>query len=169
MKFEDQELDFDREEAPPVDMLAALFDARGWQIESTSEEEVSAYVKGNWTRYQLRAIWQEEDNVLQLLVLPDIRIPDDKKPAICETLALINEQVWLGHFELWSDGNILLFRHAMMLPANGLLGVDQTQTIIDMALDEWERFYPVFQFVLWSDKSPAQALADALVDIRGEA
>ena len=91
------------DDAAPVDMLAALFEARGWPCEMVGEDELLTEVKGSWTSYQLRAIWRHEDNVLQLLAMPDIRVPDDKFAVICEALALINEQLWLGHFDIWSN------------------------------------------------------------------
>ncbi|OAO01095.1 YbjN domain-containing protein [Parasphingorhabdus sp.] len=167
--LDDQWEQFEQEEAPPVDMLAAFFDARGWSVDHVSDDEISVEIKGNWTSYQLRAVWRNEDHVLQILLLPELRVPDEKKIAIYETLGLINEQLWLGHFDLWSNNNILLFRHATLLGGSGLLGLDQAQTIVDMAIDEWERFYPVFQFVLWSDKSPQDAIDHAMVDTAGEA
>ena len=167
--LEDQWSELDQEEAPPVDMLAAFFEARGWSVDHVSDEEISVEIKGNWTSYQLRGIWRQEDRVLQLLLLPDIRVPDDKIQAIYETLGLINEQLWLGHFDLWSNNKILLFRHATMLGNDGMLGLDQAQTIVDMAIEEWERFYPVFQFVLWSDKNPKDAIEHAMVETQGEA
>jgi hypothetical protein len=49
------------------------------------------------------------------------------------------------------------------------LGVDQAQTIIDVAIDECERFYPVFQFIIWGGKTPEEALVAALVETHGEA
>lgn len=157
------------EEAPPVDMLSAFFEARGWAVDYISEQEITVEIKGNWASYQLRAIWRGEDQVLQLLLLPELRVPDDKKIAIYETLGRVNEQLWLGHFDLWSNTNILLFRHAIMLGGSGMLGVDQAQAIVDLAIDEWERFYPVFQFVLWSDKTPQEAIEHAMIDTVGEA
>ena len=161
--------ELEQDEAPAVDMLTAFFEARGWAIDFIGDDELSVDIKGNWSKYKLRAIWREEDHVLQLLLLPDIRVPDEKRPVIYETLALINEQLWLGHFDLWSNNNILLFRHAMALGNSGLLGLDQTQAIVDLAIDEWERFYPVFQFVLWSDKTPKEAIEHAMIDTHGEA
>ena len=167
--LDDQWEQLDQDEAPPVDMLAAFFEARGWSVDRTGDDELSVEIKGNWTSYQMRAIWRDEDHVLQILLLPEIRVPDDKKSVIYETLGLINEQLWLGHFDLWSNNNILLFRHATLLGGSGMLGLDQAQTIVDLAIEEWERFYPVFQFVLWSDKSPQDAIEHAMVDTIGEA
>jgi len=167
--LDDQWEQLDQDEAPPVDMLAAFFEARGWSVDRVGEDELSVEIKGNWTSYQMRAVWRNEDHVLQILLLPEIRVPDEKKPVIYETLGLINEQLWLGHFDLWSNNNILLFCHATLLGGSGMLGLDQAQTIVDLAIEEWERFYPVFQFVLWSDKSPQDAIEHAMVDTAGEA
>ncbi|MBW8784072.1 MAG: YbjN domain-containing protein [Novosphingobium sp.] len=157
------------EDAAPVEMLASLFEARGWPYEFVGDDEISGNVQGSWASYQLRGIWRPEDHVLQLLCLPDIRVPDDKRGAMFEVLALVNEQLWLGHFDVWSNGGVLLYRHGLMLGDDGLLSLDQAQVAVEAAVEECDRFYPAFQFILWSDKSPAEALASALVDAAGEA
>ena len=95
------------------------------------------------------------------------RIPLNGLPAA--DLALVNEQMWLGHFDVWSNGMVLLYRHALMLGDDGLLSIAQAQTAVEAAVDECDRFYPAFQFILWGDKTPAEALASALVDAAGEA
>ncbi len=158
-----------QDDAAPVEMLGQLFEARGWPFEYVSDDEISGEVQGSWANYQLRGIWRAEDSVLQLLCLPDIRVPDDKRTAVFEVLALINEQLWLGHFDVWSNGQVLLYRHGLMLGDDGLLSLAQAQMLIEVAVEECDRFYPAFQFILWGDKSPADALAAALVDAAGEA
>ena len=157
------------EDAAPVDMLASLFEARGWPFEFVAEDEITVEVQGSWATYQLRGIWRPEDRVLQLLCLPDIRVPDEKRSPMFEVLALINEQLWLGHFELWSNSGTILFRHGMLVGSDAQLPLDLTETLIESAIDECERFYPVFQFVLWGGKTPAEALAASLIETRGEA
>jgi hypothetical protein len=160
----------DREDdAAPVEMLASLFEARGWPCEFVSEDEISGEVQGSWASYQFQAIWRVDDHVLQILCLPDIRMPDDKRAAMFEALALINEQLWVGHFDVWSNGGVLLYRHGLMLGDDGLLSPSQAQTAVEAAIFECDRFYPVFQFILWGDKTPAEALAAAMVDAAGEA
>ena len=157
------------DDAAPVEMLASLFEARGWSFDFVNDDEISGEVQGSWANYQFQAIWRTEDHVLQLLCLPDVRIPEEKRPPIFEALALINEQLWLGHFDVWSNGNVLLYRHGLMLGDEGLLSPTQAQTVVEAAIEECDRFYPVFQFILWGDKSPKEALAAALVDAAGEA
>ena len=107
--------------------------------------------------------------MLQLLCLPDIRVPDDKRPAMWELLALVNEQLWVGHFDMWSNGSVLLYRHGLLLGDEGLLSLAQAQVAVEAAVEECDRFYPAFQFVLWGDKTPAEALSSSMVDAAGEA
>jgi hypothetical protein len=164
--FEEQ-----REPSAPIDMLESYFQAHGWTSEREGEDEIIATVQGSWTQYELRGVWRPEDRVLQFLAMPDIRVPADKRIAVYETIGLINEQLWLGHFELWAASGIALYRNATLIEGDGesVLSLDHAETLIETAIDECERFYPVFQFVLWSDKSPAEAIAAALIETRGEA
>ena len=157
------------EDAAPVDMLVSLFEARGWPYEVTGEDEIGGEIQGAWAKYQLRAIWRREDHVLQLLCLPEVRVPDDKRVQMFELMSLVNEQLWLGHFDLWSSGSVLLYRHGLMLGDDGLLSLSQSQMAVEQAVEECDRFYPAFQFVLWGDRDAADALANALVDAAGEA
>ncbi len=157
------------EDAAPLDMLAQLFEAHGWSAEYVSDDELCGEIQGSWTSYQLRAIWRVEDRVLQLLCLPEIRVPDDKRKPAYELIALINEQLWLGHFDIWSNGGVLLYRHGLALGEDGLLSVALAQLAVENAIAECDRFYPAFQFVLWGDKRPREALEAALVDAAGEA
>ena len=169
MRTSGREFDREDEDAAPVEMLVQLFEARGWPCDFISEDEISGEIQGSWANYQVRAIWRAEDRVLQLLCLPDVRVPQTKRREMFELLALVNEQLWLGHFDIWSNGGVLLYRHGILLGDDGLLSLGQAQAVVEAAVSECDRFYPAFQFVLWGDKKPADALASALVDPAGEA
>ncbi len=165
------EYELERDVSAPIDMLEHYFSALGWAFERNGEDEIVSSFQGSWTQYELRAIWRAEDSVLQFLALPDIRVSADKREATYETIGLINEQLWLGHFELWSASGLVLFRHAALLEGDdsGTLSLQQAETLVEAAIEECERFYPVFQFVLWANKTPQEALADALIETQGEA
>jgi len=161
----------DQDDAAPIDMLEAYYAAHGWEFER-HDEEIVATVKGSWASYELRALWREEDSVLQFLAFPDIKVTDDRKAAIYEAIGLVNEQLWIGHFELWSSSGILLYRHAAMIDGGDeerSLSLGGAELLVESAVEECERFYPVFQFVLWGGKSPKEALAAAMVETQGEA
>ena len=86
-----------------------------------------------------------------------------------EMLALANEKLWLGHFGLESDDGMPVYRHAILLRGAGGASAESLEDLVDIALTECERFFPAFQFVLWGGKSPAEALAAAMLDCVGEA
>ena len=158
------------DDAAPIDMLEAYYAAHGWEHER-HDDEIIATVKGSWASYELRALWREEDSVLQFLCFPDIKVTDDRRGGVYEAIGLVNEQLWIGHFELWSSSGILLFRHAAMIDGGDdrVLSLTAAELLVESAIEECERFYPVFQFVLWGGKSPREALAAALVETQGEA
>ncbi|QPC99406.1 YbjN domain-containing protein [Qipengyuania soli] len=156
------------EDAAPLEMLVALFEARGWPCES-AHGEMSGEIQGSWTTYQVKGIWRPDDMVLQILCLPEIRVPDAKRKQAQELVARVNEQMWLGHFDIWSNGGVVLYRNGTMLGDDGLLSLSQAQALVEIAVDECDRFYPAFQFVLWGDKTPVEALDAAMVDAAGEA
>lgn len=159
----------DNDDAAPVEMLVQLFEAHGWPCDFVNDDEVCGEIQGSWTTYQMRCIWRAEDRVLQLLCLPEIRVPEGKRAAAHELLAKVNEQLWLGHFDIWSNGGVLVYRHGLLLGEDGLLSLRMAQLAVESAVAESDRFYPAFQFVLWGDKDPAEALEAALVDPAGEA
>jgi hypothetical protein len=160
----------DQDPAAPIDMLEAYYGAHGWEHER-HEDEIVATVKGSWTSYELRALWREDDSVLQFLAFPDIKVTDDRRAAVYEAIGLVNEQLWIGHFELWSSSGVLLYRHAAMIDGEeeGTMSLGATELLVESAIEECERFYPVFQFVLWGGKTPKEALAAALIETQGEA
>ncbi len=165
------EYEIERETSAPIDMLEHYFNAHNWTYERGGDEEIVANFQGSWAQYELRAIWREDDSVLQFLALPDIRVATDKRATVYETIGLINEQLWLGHFELWSNSGLIVFRYAALIDAGEEEGLsfEQAESITEAALEECERFYPVFQFVLWGGKSPTEAIQAALIETAGEA
>lgn len=160
----------DTDPAAPIDMLEAYYAAHGWEHER-HDDEIVATVKGSWTTYELRALWREDDSVLQFLAFPDIKVTDDRRGGVYEAIGLVNEQLWIGHFELWSSSGVLLYRHAAMIDGEdeGTMSLSAAELLVESAIEECERFYPVFQFVLWGGKTPREALAAALIETQGEA
>lgn len=168
------DIDYPPDAAAPIDVLEHYFGQHGWACERDGDEEISATISGSWANVQLKALWREDDRVLQLIALPDVQVPEDKRAAMYETIGRINEQLWIGHFEMWAADGTVVFRHAALLQSDededeADLTLGQAEALVEAAIDECERFHPVFQFVLWAGKSPAEAIAAALLDTVGEA
>ena len=84
-------------------------------------------------------------------------------------IALINEQLWIGHFDIWTQNGVVMFRHALVL-AGGVAASDrQCEAVLGTALDSCERYFPAFQFVVWAGKSAREAMDAAMFETAGRA
>ena len=82
---------------------------------------------------------------------------------------MINEQLWLGHFDLWSRDDIVMFRHAHCLSGGAQPSDLQCRTIVNAALAACENYYQAFQFVLWAGRSARDAMDLAMFETQGNA
>ena len=88
------EYELEREASAPIDMLETYYSALGWDYERSGEDEIVSTFQGSWTQYELRSIWRAEDQVLQFLALPDIRVAAEKRDAVYETIGLDGWPTW---------------------------------------------------------------------------
>ncbi len=161
----DAEQDFNN----PLDAVEQIVSHNNWPFERHSAEDITVEIAGRWCAYQLWFCWRADISALQFSCAFDMKVPEAKREPIFHLLALTNERLCFGHFELWSDEGLPVFRHAMLLRESPGLSSAQMQDTIDIALTESERFYPAFQHVIWGGKRPDEAIALALVDTLGEA
>jgi len=153
----------------PIDMIEQIVEVNEWTFDRRSDQEMAAQAPGRWCDYSLYFSWNEELEAMHFTCAFDMRVPDEKRGLVRELLGLVNEKLWLGHFGLWQDEGLPMFRHT--LPLRGLKGpsAEQIGDLLDSALVECERFYPAFQYVIWGGKTPDDALSAALIDTVGEA
>ncbi|MCF8473713.1 MAG: YbjN domain-containing protein [Emcibacter sp.] len=153
----------------PLDILEMIAGQNEWPYERSTEEEITVAVSGEWCDFHIRYFWIAEDNLLQAAGMLDMRVPEKKKTKILETINLVNERLAIGHFAIWTEDNTLMFRYSNMVNTSSDVTADTCERITDTILAESNKYYPVFQFVLWADKSPEEAIASAMLDTVGEA
>ena len=153
--------------ANPLEMIEQIVAAHDWPFDRSNDEELSVAVAGAFCEFHLCFAWRHEHQALQLSCAFDSRVPEAKRTQIYTLLGMINENLWLGHFDLWSEEGLVLFRYALL--AGNDLGADRCEDMIDVAIAECERFYPALQFVLWGGKTPREAVEAAMFDTVGEA
>ncbi len=159
---------FDDHLVDPLDLIEQIVSEHGWSVERPSDEELTATVHGAWCDYGLWFTWQGEASTLLFSCALDLRVSEARRTEVAVLLALINERMWLGHFDLWADEGVLTFRHGLPLAGAGITS-DQVQDLIEIGLAECERFYPAFAFVISGDKGPDDAVAAAMLETQGEA
>ena len=99
----------------------------------------------------------------------DLKVPERRRGEVLQLVSLVNEQLWLGHFDLWSSESVVMYRHGMLLSGGAEPTEEQAVALIKAAIDACERYYQAFQFVVWAGKSAKDGLEGAMLETMGEA
>ncbi len=152
----------------PVDMVEHIATIHDWSFERSAPDELTLTVSGSWCDYHISLTWRDDLEALHLACAFDFRVPKLRLADVYKLMALINEQLWLGHFDLWKEDGMLLYRHGLLF-AGADTHVGQCEGLLKAALEACERYYQSFQFVVWAGKSPEDALAATLFETQGSA
>ncbi len=153
----------------PLDLVEDLVAANEWTFDRQGEDELAVQVRGQWCDLHMWFAWRIETRSLFFTCALDMRVPEGHRGVVYPLLAKINERLWLGHFELWSEEGWPTFRHTLITSRESPLGLRLVEELVDAARAECDRFYPAFQFVIWGGKSAEEAIAAALIEPVGEA
>ena len=153
----------------PLDVVERLAAVNDWSFERASDDEITILVTGKWTDYQVSYTWMSDIEALHLACAFDLKVPERRRGEVQSLISLINERLWVGHFDLWLKEGILMFRHALVLAGGVAASGKQCEALLGTALDACERYFTAFQFVVWAGKSAREALDAAMFDTSGEA
>lgn len=158
----------------PVDLAELVVMDRDWSFDRLGDGELLAEVSGTWCNYKVWFSWQEDTDsenagALMLSCSFDTKPPKAALPRIMQLLNLANEKIWVGYFVASAEDNEIMFRHSLLIRDGAGTNTQQLQDLLDIAIQECERFYPAFQAVTWGGKSPAGAMEIALFETIAEA
>lgn len=153
----------------PVDVVERLASVNEWSFDREDEDEISISVDGGWTSYHIAFTWLSDLESLHVACAFDLKVPERRRAEILALIAMINEQLWVGHFDLWSTDSVVMFRQALVLTGGAAPNSPQCEAILANAVTACERYYQAFQFVVWAGKSAREALDGAMFETVGEA
>ena len=152
----------------PLDVVEHVLAAENLPFDRTEDGDLAFSLAGDWKDYELWFAWRPEGDCLQLCLSMDLTVTKEQLEAAHELIAALNPRVWLGHFELWEDGEII-FRHGMALMTGEQPSLAQAAAMIDVAVEGADRFFPAFDFLVKGSKSPKEAIAACMFETIGEA
>tara|TARA_R110002096_G_scaffold416576_2_gene619496 strand:- start:346143 stop:346643 length:501 start_codon:yes stop_codon:yes gene_type:complete len=153
----------------PLDTLEILISQNEWPYERIGNEEIVAAISGQWCDFHMRYVWLSDKNILQFAGQLDVRIQDRKREQVLEVMTQVNERVDLGFFGVWSDDETIMFRHSIVPPTDGADMAAACDLVTRSIIAEIDRYFPVFQFVIWGGKSASEAIEAAMLETVGNA
>jgi hypothetical protein len=153
----------------PVDVVERLASLHDWSFDRAGDDEIAISVRGRWTDYHVSFTWMDDIEALHLACAFDLKVPEPRRTEVLALITMVNEQLWVGHFDMWTKDGIIMFRHALLLAGGVEVAGRQCEALLDAALDTSERYFQAFQFVVWAGKPAREALDAAIFETAGEA
>ncbi|SIQ22431.1 hypothetical protein SAMN05880590_102664 [Rhizobium sp. RU35A] len=152
----------------PVDMIEFVAASNDWTFERSGEDEIAMTVAGHWADYHVSFSWMEEFEALHLACAFDIKVPEPRVNEVIRLLSHVNGQVLMGHFDLWRQEDVVIFRQSLLLAGGAEPTNQQVEVLLSSALEACETYYQAFQFVVWSGMEAKAAMDAVLFETVGE-
>ncbi len=153
----------------PLSIVEHMATRNGWEFSHAVDDEITLAVTGKRTNYLASFRWMEHIRVLHFACAFELKVPTVRLTEMQQLVGAINEQLWIGHFDVWDESSLIMFRHSLLLTGGVSTSAQQCEAVLGAALESCERYYPALQFMIWAGKSPREALDAALLDAAGEA
>ncbi|MCA3554196.1 YbjN domain-containing protein [Aestuariivirga sp.] len=162
-------LERDAEPGNPLDRVERIAEAHEWAFSRTDAREVTMDVSGGWSGMSISLSWRDEFEILHVAASLEAKVPPGRRDEVAKLLARINEQLLVGHFDLWHADGSLIFRNSLLLSGNAEANDAQCEALIRLAVETCERYFPAVHFVVWAGQPAGHALEAAMIDTWGEA
>ncbi|MDZ7627215.1 MAG: YbjN domain-containing protein [Parvularculaceae bacterium] len=156
-------------EVDPLEALEAVADELALSVERVDADELHVAMPGLWRDAGFWFTWRPELSTLQMGAPLDLKAPKGRLNEVARLVAMVNERLWIGHFDLWSDDSSIVFRNAAVLPSDGRLDQGQAEILIKGAREAIDRFLPAFNYLIWGGKTPQEALEASMFETAGNA
>ncbi len=153
----------------PVDVIEQIAALNDWSFDRATDDEINIAIVGGWCDYHVSFSWMEDKEAVHLACAFDLKVPDQRKLEVVRLLSGVNEQLWIGHFDLWQKEGVILYRQALLLSGGVEPTSAQVEKLLTSAVDACERYFQAFQFVVWAGKTAPEALETVLFETVGQA
>ena len=155
--------------ANPLDVVERIAATNDWSFERAGDDEITLLVEGKWADYQISFTWMFDIEALHIACAFEFKASQHVRSEVQALVAMVNEQMWVGHFDFWTQDNLLMYRHALVLAGGMEASGRQCEVLLGTALESCERYFPAFQYVLWAGKPAREALDAAMFETAGRA
>ena len=153
----------------PIDIVEEVIYEKKWSFSRADEYELVADISSKWCQYRLYFTWSENIRAISCTITFDLKFPQNKIIKAYELIGLINEKLWLGHFDITSKNGIPAFRHTILSNADSDFLHKKLENLVDIAIYECEKYYPSFQQVLFDEIEPSESLLFTNLEVLGSA
>ena len=161
-------IDIEQErQSHPVDVIEHIAALNDWTFERAGDDEITISVAGGWSDYHVSFSWMEDKEAIHLACAFDLKVPEARVVEVMRLLTMVNEQMWIGHFDLWTAEGVIMFRQALLLSGGAEPNTSQVERLLVTAIEACDRYFQAFQFVNWSGLNARDALDTVMFETEG--
>ncbi len=153
----------------PIDIVEDVIYEKKWSFSRADDYELVADISSNLCQYRLYFTWSENVRAMSFSITFDLKFPQSKLSQAYELIGLINEKLWIGHFDITSKNGIPAFRHTILSSNDNDFYHKKLEDLVDIAVYECEKYYQSFQQVLFDEIDPSKSLVFASFETVGSA
>ncbi len=141
----------------PINLLEEIIISKNWVFERPIEDEIYIEVPTKYSNLIIQVSWLKKSERIEIKSFFYIKMDFSNNIEIYKLLNLINKKIDYGHFII-NDLKYPTFKNSIIIKESKNIKFDFLKEILNYAIIQSEKFFPIFQLVLWGGKKAEEAI-----------
>ena len=149
--------DFTDSRSHPINLLEELIISKNWVFERPIEDEIYIEVPTKYSNLIIQVTWLKNQGRIEIKSFFYNKMDFSNNAEIYKLLNLINNRIDYGHFII-NENSYPTFKNSIIVKDQKNIKFDLLREVLNYAILESERFFPILQLVLWGGKKAEEAI-----------
>jgi hypothetical protein len=156
-------------EVNPIDITETLATRMDLNFNRVDSNEISILLKEGIPEYILSVLFKVDCEIVYFACDMNLLVAENKRMMVVDAIAKANERIWVGHFDLLSVENRIVYSLTIPFVSSFIMDEAMMESIIQLVIDECNRFYHYFALIIESKKAPDLTFNALFLETAGEA
>jgi len=141
----------------PINLLEEIIISKNWIFERPIEDEIYIEVPTKYSNLIIQVNWLKNQSRIEIRSFFYNKMDFSDNVEIYKLLNLINNRINYGHFII-NENSFPTFKNSIIIKDYKSIKFDLLKELLNYAILESERFFPILQLVLWGGKKAEEAI-----------
>ncbi|MDR1982583.1 MAG: YbjN domain-containing protein [Holosporaceae bacterium] len=153
----------------PIDITENLATKMNLNFSRIDDNEISIQLKTETPEYILSVILKSDYEIIYFSCDMNLYVTKEKYNAIVDAIVKANERIWVGHFDLISTSNRIVYSLTIPFVSSFFADEEVMESIIQLIMDECNRFYNYFSLIIENAELSNLSINTLFLESAGEA
>ena len=141
----------------PINVLEEIIISKNWVFERPIEDEIYIEVPTKYSNLIIQVTWLKNQSRIEIRTFFYNKMDFSDNIEIYKLLNLINNKIDYGHFIL-NENSYPTFKNSIIVQDHINIKFGLLREVLNYAILESEKFFPILQLVLWGGKKAEEAI-----------